>query len=95
MGDGSSGRPDTKGKGRATPSDGVLALDLEHAEGGIGVPNGGGNAFQQMELVEQQVHPRLHFCTSLEQIILTGSYRIVTFNRAPPPSSRLRPQLRN
>jgi syntaxin 5 len=61
MGDGSSGRPDTKGKGRATPSDGVLALDLEHAEGGIGVPNGGGNAFQQMELVEQQVRPRLRF----------------------------------
>jgi syntaxin 5 len=57
MGDGSSGRPDTKGKGRATPNDGMLALDLEHAEGGIGVPNGGGNAFQQMELVEQQVRP--------------------------------------
>jgi hypothetical protein len=57
MGDGSSGRPDTKGKGRATPNDGMLALDLENAEGGIGVPNGGGNAFQQMELVEQQVCP--------------------------------------
>lgn len=57
MGDGSSGRLDTKGKGRATPSDGVLALDLEHAEGGV--PNGGGNAFQQMELVEQQVRPTL------------------------------------
>lgn len=57
MGDGSSGRPDTKGKGRATPNDGMLALDLEHAEGGIGVPNGGNSAFQQMELVEQQVRP--------------------------------------
>jgi syntaxin 5 len=57
MGDGSSGRPDTKGKGRATPNDGMLALDLEHAEGGIGVPNGGSSAFQQMELVEQQVRP--------------------------------------
>lgn len=56
MGDGSSGRPDTKGKGRATPNDGMLALDLEHAEGGVGVPNGG-SAFQQMELVEQQVRP--------------------------------------
>ena len=54
MSDGSSGR-DTKGKGRATPNDGMLALDLEHAEGGIGVPNGGSGAFQQMELVEQQV----------------------------------------
>ena len=57
MGDGSSGRPDTKGKGRATPNDGMLALDLEHAEGGIGVPNGGSGAFQQMQLVEQQVRP--------------------------------------
>ncbi|KAI0003784.1 t-SNARE [Russula compacta] len=54
MGDGSSGRPDSKNKGRATPNDGMLALDLEHAEGGIGVPNGGSSAFQQMELVEQQ-----------------------------------------
>lgn len=58
MGDGSSGRPDSKGKGRATPNDGMLALDLEHAEGGIGVPNGGSSAFQQMELVEQQVRLR-------------------------------------
>jgi syntaxin 5 len=57
MGDGLSGRPDTKGKGRATPNDGMLALDLDHAEGGTGVPNGGNSAFQQMELVEQQVRP--------------------------------------
>jgi hypothetical protein len=57
MGDGSSGRSDTKGKGRATPNNGMLALDLEHAEGGMGAPNGGGSAFQQMQLVEQQVRP--------------------------------------
>ncbi|KAH9178613.1 t-SNARE [Lactarius sanguifluus] len=54
MGDGSSGRLDAKGKGRATPNDGMLALDLESAEGGISAPNGGGGAFQQMQLVEQQ-----------------------------------------
>ena len=55
MGDSYPTRPDAKGKGRATPNDGMLALDLEHAEGGMGAPNGGNSAFQQMELVEQQV----------------------------------------
>jgi syntaxin 5 len=55
MGDGSSGSSDAKGKGRATPNDGMLAFDLEHAEGGLGAPNGGNGAFQQMQLVEQQV----------------------------------------
>ncbi|KAH8992497.1 t-SNARE [Lactarius akahatsu] len=54
MGDGSSGRLDAKGKGRATPNNGMLALDLESAEGGTSAPNGGGGAFQQMQLVEQQ-----------------------------------------
>jgi syntaxin 5 len=57
MGDGSSSRSDSKGKGRATPNNGMLALDLEHAEGGVGVSNGGNSAFQQMQLVEQQVRP--------------------------------------
>jgi len=55
MSDSSFNRHDSKGKGRATPTDGVLALDLEHAEGGVGVSNGGSSAFQQMQLVEQQV----------------------------------------
>lgn len=59
MADGSSGQPDAKGKGRATPNNGMLALDLESAEGGAGAPNGGGGAFQQMQLVEQQVRPLL------------------------------------
>ncbi|KAH9065650.1 t-SNARE [Lactarius vividus] len=54
MGDGSSSRLDAKGKGRATPNNGMLALDLESAEGGINAPNGSGGAFQQMQLVEQQ-----------------------------------------
>ena len=57
MGDGSSGQPDAKGKGRATPNNGMLALDLESAEGGVSAPNGDGGAFQQMQLVEQQVRP--------------------------------------
>ncbi|KAF8481840.1 t-SNARE [Russula ochroleuca] len=71
MGDGSSGRTDTKGKGRATPNDGVLALDLEHAEGGINVPNGGNNAFQQMELVEQQDSYIQSRSTAIESIETT------------------------
>lgn len=56
MGDGSGfgqSRPDTKGKGRATPQNGdILALDLHSAEEGTGAQNG--DAFMQMQLVEQQ-----------------------------------------
>ncbi|KIY51225.1 t-SNARE [Fistulina hepatica ATCC 64428] len=48
MGDGSSSRFDSKGKGRAQNGD-VLALNLE--EGQMGSQHG---AFQQMQLVEQQ-----------------------------------------
>ncbi|KAI0285448.1 t-SNARE [Russula aff. rugulosa BPL654] len=69
MGDGSFGRPDTKGKGRATPNDGMLALDLEHAEGGA--PNGGNSAFQQMELVEQQDSYIQSRSTAIESIETT------------------------
>ncbi|KAI0034142.1 t-SNARE [Vararia minispora EC-137] len=56
MGDGSSGRLDTKGKGRSTPrpNGDMLALDLEAAESGQGPSQNGGGAFMQMELVEQQ-----------------------------------------
>ncbi|KAI0322166.1 t-SNARE [Amylostereum chailletii] len=53
MGDGSS-RPSSKGKGRASPNGDMLALNLEQAEDGSGVQNGGGGAFMQMQLVEQQ-----------------------------------------
>ena len=74
MGDSYSTRSDAKGKGRATPNGGMLALDLEHAEGGMGVPNRGNNsAFQQMELVEQQVRslPRFMAHKYRERVILT------------------------
>jgi len=71
MADGSSGRPDSKGKGRATPNDGMLTLDLEHAEGGLGVPNGGNGAFQQMELVEQQDSYIQSRSTAIESIETT------------------------
>ncbi len=54
MGDGSSFRQDSKGKGRAVSNGDVLALDLGSAEEGTGGRQNGG-AFMQMELVEQQV----------------------------------------
>ena len=59
MGDGSRTRFDTKGKSRApTPSNGdILALDLGSAEEGTASHNG--DAFMQMQLVEQQVRIRL------------------------------------
>lgn len=58
MGDGTvvSPRFDPKGKGRATPrpgGDDILALDLGAAEEG----SANGDAFMQMQLVEQQVRP--------------------------------------
>lgn len=53
MGDGSASRFDSKGKGRAPQNGDVLALDLDSAEEGIGGSQNG--AFQQMQLVEQQV----------------------------------------
>ncbi|GBE77792.1 Integral membrane protein [Sparassis crispa] len=56
MGDGTAmpARLDTKGKGRATPQPNgdILAMDLGSAEEGS--VNHGGNAFMQMQLVEQQ-----------------------------------------
>ncbi|KAJ6575359.1 t-SNARE [Mycena capillaripes] len=57
MGDGTPSRHDSKGKGRAPQNGDVLALDLDAAEEGIGGSQRG--AFQQMQLVEQQVRPLL------------------------------------
>jgi syntaxin 5 len=51
MGDGS--RPNSKGKGRAFQNEDVLALDLDSAEEGS--TKHGGNAFMQMQQIEQQV----------------------------------------
>ncbi|KAG1760365.1 t-SNARE [Suillus occidentalis] len=50
MGDGS--RPNSKGKGRAFQNEDVLALDLDSAEEGS--TKHGGNAFMQMQQIEQQ-----------------------------------------
>lgn len=61
MGDGSLTAPrfDPKGKSRAaTPVNGdILAMDLGAAEEGTAAQNG--NAFMQMQLVEQQVRSYL------------------------------------
>lgn len=53
MGDGTANRLDHKGKGRATPKNDELALDLNSVEEGANGNAGG--AFMQMQLVEQQV----------------------------------------
>ena len=52
MGDGSP-HLNSKGKGRAPQNGDILALNLDSAEEGTASENGG--AFQQMQLVEQQV----------------------------------------
>lgn len=52
MGDGSPSRLNGKGKGRAPQNGDILALNLDDAEGGTASEGG---AFQQMQLVEQQV----------------------------------------
>ena len=52
MGDGSATPTDYKGKGRVQPNNDVLTLDMGSVEEGLGAPNG---AYQQMQLVEQQV----------------------------------------
>lgn len=61
MGDGSPSRFDSKGKGRARPTNGdVLSMDLDAAEEGGSAMNG---QYQQMQMVEQQVcqiHPICH-----------------------------------
>lgn len=86
MGDGSSGRYDAKGKGRATPNGDMLALDLDHAEEGAGGQNGGG-AFMQMQLVEQQVCISRLVCLRFTFNRAPILPRITTYNRGRPPSN--------
>ncbi|OBZ79502.1 Integral membrane protein sed5 [Grifola frondosa] len=70
MGDGSlsSSRYDAKGKGRATPQNNgdILALDLGSAEEGTASHNG--DAFMQMQLVEQQDNYIQSRSTAIESI---------------------------
>ena len=71
MGDGSLQAPrfDPKGKSRAsTPANGdILALDLGSAEEGTAAHNG--DAFMQMQLVEQQVC--LHLPSLIAPVLIT------------------------
>lgn len=74
MGDGTTfggSRFDTKGKGRATPQNGdILALDLNSAEEGAGASNG--DAFMQMQLVEQQVSRFRHYlCVPVKFMVIS------------------------
>jgi len=74
MGDGTAASPrfDAKGKGRATPrpDNDILALDLGAAEEGVG---GNGDAFMQMQLVEQQDNYIQSRSTAIESIESTIS----------------------
>lgn len=83
MGDGSGSRPSSKGKGRPTQNNDVLAMDLDAAEGGTAA-HGGNNAFSQMQLVEQQVWNVL-----LARIIHQSATRIHISNRGQQQSNRL------
>ncbi|TFY72412.1 hypothetical protein EVG20_g598 [Dentipellis fragilis] len=80
MGDGSTGRYDAKGKGRATSNGDMLAMDLEHVEEGAGSQNGGG-AFMQMQLVEQQDSYIQSRSTAIESIESTISELGQIFNQ--------------
>jgi len=66
MGDGSPGRLNSKGKGRAPQNGDILALNLDAAEEGTASENGG--AFQQMQLVEQQDNYIQSRSTAIESI---------------------------
>lgn len=69
MGDGSLNHPDSKGKGRAPPNGDLLAVDLNSAEEGTGVQNGG---LMQMQMVEQQVWAPKQSCDILLTVMLSG-----------------------
>ena len=77
MGDGSPTPFDQKGKGRALQNGDILALDLDSAEEGSGGSNG--NAFMQMQLVEQQVCP---FFSILSKFIERKQSRIHIYSSA-------------
>lgn len=62
-------RSPAKGKGRAATNGDILAMDLVSAEEGTAADGGGGGAFMQMQLVEQQVRYVLYLpSTSLENV---------------------------
>jgi hypothetical protein len=75
--------PDPKGKSRAPQDGDILALDLVTAEEGT-ASEGGGGAFMQMQLVEQQVGAAsMPLPAPLTQL----SYRRVTSSPEQTPSS--------
>ncbi|KAF9448193.1 t-SNARE [Macrolepiota fuliginosa MF-IS2] len=71
MGDGTSNRLDFKGKGRATPHNDELELNLTTAEEGEGANGNTGGAFMQMQLMEQQDTYIQQRSTAIESIETT------------------------
>jgi len=71
MGDGTSNRLDFKGKGRATPHNDELDLNLTTTEEGEGANGNTGGAFMQMQLMEQQDTYIQQRSTAIESIETT------------------------
>jgi syntaxin 5 len=59
-------RSPAKGKGRSTPNGDILAMDIMSAEEGTAADGGGGGAFMQMQLVEQQVRLLTQYDCSID-----------------------------
>lgn len=80
MGDGTANSFDFKGKGRATPKNDELSLDLNAVEGGSANGHGDG-AFMQMQLVEQQVCFSPRDVSVLTVFLATGYIHSTTLDR--------------
>ena len=87
-----SGLPsDRKGKSRALPdangngeSQDFLALDIDGDRGESGT---GGDGYQQMQLVEQQVCPSFHSSLPLPLLTLTSHFDHITPSGTPEMAS--------
>ena len=83
MGDGTTNRFDFKGKGRATPNNDELAMDLRSTEAGDQTNGHPGGALLQMQLVEQQVC-RLHYSAFVD-LLISGPSRTHISNSGRMP----------
>ena len=83
MGDGTTNHFDFKGKGRATPNNDELAMDLRSTEAGDQANGHAGGALLQMQLVEQQVC-RLH-CSAFIDLLIPEPSRTHISNSGQMP----------
>lgn len=102
MGDGTANRFDLKGKGRATPTNDELTLDLNKVEEGDSANGKAGGAFMQMQLVEQQVcrfryptSPIAHNCHSQDTYIQQRSNAIESIETTIAELGQIFTQLAN